>query len=317
MTEFLQNPNISSETAVNVTVQAMEHNKAYLDAQNGPDLAAHLLNLDYAINHNPTLFTSFSPNTNPDRWSIAANCALEQHPDKPLLSYTDLTNNPEAYGLSTHDISTLRDWIVMNREAIRSHERSIDASKDYLTGIDNRQSWTEKTIKLLEQFMRLDGPDNYFVLGMIDVDHFKEVNDKYGHPAGDRVLGKFGKRFQKKLRGVDIPGKYGGDEFAFSGLSGHTNPEEIQTRFEGIRQEITKPILVDNNELAITQSWGLVICTDQELATLMTDSPLKTSDGDYYSELLKKIIKIADITLYQAKEAGRNCLRSNHNPITT
>jgi len=81
---------------------------------------------------------------------------------------------------------------------------------DVLTGLYNRRHLGEELLRRIKDALRYHNP---ICLLLLDIDHFKRVNDTYGHPAGDLVLGTFAQRLSETLRAGDIPGRWGGEEF--------------------------------------------------------------------------------------------------------
>ena len=125
-------------------------------------------------------------------------------------------------------------------------------------------------------------------LAMIDVDHFKKVNDTYGHPAGDAALVEVAARIRRALREYDSVGRYGGEEF-IAALS-NTSLIPAMKLCQRIRLSIEKePIETPVGPINVTVSIGLV----QSLAK---------------SSTLERLIGVADAALYRAKAKGRNCL---------
>ena len=122
---------------------------------------------------------------------------------------------------------------------------------------------------------------------MIDLDHFKNFNDKYGHQLGDEVLIKTAKEIKENCRSSDIPSRYGGEEFAV--ILPETGVKASIAFAERIRQTIEKiKIKYHKKNIHFTLSAGV--------STLKENSPISTKD----------FIKMADIALYMSKENGRN-----------
>jgi diguanylate cyclase (GGDEF)-like protein len=122
---------------------------------------------------------------------------------------------------------------------------------------------------------------------MLDIDHFKNVNDQYGHQAGDGVLSAVAASIRKSLRGGDVAGRYGGEEFII--LLVGASSEQCFKIAERIRLAIARlEIPMDQGTVRVTVSLGLmVINTDQDLP-------------------VEDLIHCADQALYRAKQQGRN-----------
>jgi diguanylate cyclase (GGDEF)-like protein len=156
------------------------------------------------------------------------------------------------------------------------------AMTDSLTGIPNRRALME----LAEHALARRGSSPMTLL-MIDVDHFKRINDTHGHPAGDAVLRQVARRLAGRLRGGDVLGRYGGEEFCV--LAPDTDAEGAMTLAESLRDIIAfRPLTTDMGELQVTVSIGVACCPDDK------------------SRELKDLLAEADAALYAAKEAGRN-----------
>jgi diguanylate cyclase (GGDEF)-like protein len=151
-----------------------------------------------------------------------------------------------------------------------------------LTGLSNRKSFLTR---LAEDLARLDGRHPCAVV-MVDIDHFKRVNDTYGHPFGDEVLRRVAGILGKAVRKGDAAGRYGGEEFA---LYLHmTDPEHAREVAERFRRMIRQTrFLRDGREVTVTASFG-VAC-----------SPVHGVEAE---ELLKR----ADEALYLSKNRGRD-----------
>ena len=122
---------------------------------------------------------------------------------------------------------------------------------------------------------------------MMDVDHFKLINDTYGHKAGDRVLKKISETCQKTLREIDIIGRVGGEEFAV--LLPETDIDQAMDVAERLREEIAKTKVEIDQVLPLnfTISIGVTTLTPQ-------------------NENIEGLLNVADKALYVAKDSGRN-----------
>jgi len=160
----------------------------------------------------------------------------------------------------------------------------FQATHDSLTGLWNRRAILEALEKELARARRENRP-----LGIIvaDVDHFKQVNDRYGHVAGDAVLREIAARIRGSLRTYDSAGRYGGEEFVVA-LPGCDEINAVQSA-ERLRVAIAaQPIQVEGASISCTMSFG-VTCVPGP------------SDAD-----LDTAIRSADEALYLAKDRGRN-----------
>ena len=118
-----------------------------------------------------------------------------------------------------------------------------------------------------------------------DLDHFKAVNDTYGHLAGDRVLKETAQRVKKAIRPYDLLGRYGGEEFVI--LMTEIDKANVAAATERIRLDVCKaPVVFEGKEIPITASFGIAYA-----------APVND---------MTTAIKCADEALYQAKDGGRN-----------
>lgn len=158
------------------------------------------------------------------------------------------------------------------------------AQTDELTGLNNRRYFMEETNKILVRALRYD--ENLSLL-MMDIDHFKEINDTYGHACGDLVLSTLARLIKSAYRSIDIVGRFGGEEFVVAMVN--TAAEDAYIRAESLRSAIEDfRIKYQDNELRITISVGI--------AELNKDQ----------CEKLDELLNCADSAMYQAKERGRN-----------
>jgi diguanylate cyclase (GGDEF)-like protein len=147
---------------------------------------------------------------------------------------------------------------------------------DPLTGVCNRRAFDDS---LASQFALMERYDSRFSITMIDIDHFKQVNDEHGHLNGDRILQDVAKLVDESARETDIVARYGGEEFVV--IMPHTELPGAGVFTERLRELI-------QGQLPVTISGGV--------ATAL--------DGDTTETLVAR----ADAALYRAKSAGRNCI---------
>lgn len=159
------------------------------------------------------------------------------------------------------------------------------AITDGLTGLYNRRYFMER---LKEDFSRTRRFYTPLSLAMIDIDHFKRVNDQYGHQAGDQVLVRLASIFKNKIRSIDIIARYGGEEFIL--LLPHTEMNEAILAVKRIKKQIeVTDFYFKRERIHITVSFGISAYPLNQVKTL------------------DEFIKTADSALYQAKEM-RNCI---------
>ncbi len=157
------------------------------------------------------------------------------------------------------------------------------AITDGLTGMYNRRHFFELAENELNRARRFRHTVSAI---MLDVDHFKQVNDTYGHAVGDQVLRVLAERCRESIRDIDILGRYGGEEFAI--ILPATDLSGAVSMAERLRQCISDtPILTERGDIAITTSLGVAssVQPDGDVATLLNR---------------------ADAAMYAAKQAGRN-----------
>ncbi|NOX20220.1 MAG: diguanylate cyclase [Nitrospirae bacterium] len=164
------------------------------------------------------------------------------------------------------------------------NELSRLAKTDGLTGLYNHRMFQER---LAEEILRAERYKRTLFLLMIDIDHFKQINDTYGHQAGDMVLKEVAQIIKKSVRQVDFPARYGGEEFAL--ILPEADCENAYKVGERIRQAIqSHDFQIDNGtKINITVSIGIACY------------PYDTKNKE-------ELIKMADSALYYAKKHGRN-----------
>jgi len=175
-----------------------------------------------------------------------------------------------------------------DRKSLESHNEQLQKQvfRDPLTKVYNRQFFDETFAKELQRCVRTASP-----VGLIfcDVDHFKRLNDTYGHLFGDEVLQKIAHIVQKSMRSCDTLARYGGEEFVI--LLYQPTDEGIDRIAERIRTRIQSEVFAfDGERVEVTMSLGGVISIPGK------------SEADFGARLLK----IADQQMYRAKQSGRN-----------
>jgi diguanylate cyclase (GGDEF)-like protein len=182
-------------------------------------------------------------------------------------------------------LSTVAVMVAWRREIEIQLERQADT--DPLTGLLNRRGWIKQSEMLVAQARR---HGHSVGILMIDLDHFKQVNDRYGHEAGDRALMLLGKCMAKAMRESDVCGRLGGEEFAL--LLPHVNEATataLDSRLRALFQSTT------------SQQMGITLNFSSGLAFCDVSQP----------DALKKALMQADASMYQAKANGRGRLCAN------
>lgn len=207
---------------------------------------------------------------------------------------TGLKAGADDYLKKPYDFAELEARLRTGQRILDLEQRLVDAqhalqfqaTHDGLTGLLNRNAVLDVLERELSRVAR--DPDSSVGIALIDLDHFKVINDTYGHTVGDRVLCESMVRGKAVLRPYDFLGRYGGEEF-LAILPGCTSGD-AKTVAERIRACIAnKPLLCDGNAVHMSASLGV---------TSSADWP-KNTDG-------LSMVRAADEALYRAKDAGRN-----------
>ncbi len=191
--------------------------------------------------------------------------------------------------LSPEHIAVLRD---LARLVVDEIELRQIATTDSLTGVLTRRGFD---IEINREFKRAERHSHDLSLIAVDIDHFKKVNDTYGHPAGDLVLKAVAAQIKQMVRGEDFVARLGGEEFVVA--LPETNADQAMVVAEKIREAIAgATVQVHSVSIAVTSSFGIACGNDQ--------------DEDW-----NMILKKADTALYDAKKTGRNkCVRAGEQP---
>jgi diguanylate cyclase (GGDEF)-like protein len=171
-------------------------------------------------------------------------------------------------------------------------ELEIRATRDALTGAWSRRAIGEMLEREINRARRQRAP---LSITLLDVDHFKSVNDRFGHATGDAVLCEVVRRLQGTLRPYDAVGRYGGEEFLV--IKPNCPVDQARRVAERLRQSLAgRPIQVGDMALEVTASFGVA-----------TFAPSHVSSSE-------ELVRIADQALYEAKRSGRNRVILSESP---
>ncbi|WP_404398263.1 GGDEF domain-containing protein [Idiomarina loihiensis] len=193
--------------------------------------------------------------------------------------------------LQRKQFALLQDERDQNSDLLKEikHRKSLElqlrmvAERDALTGLDSRSHFMKRAEALLQRAQLEKTP---FCLFMIDVDHFKRINDTWGHTRGDLILIKIAEVCEQSLRPTDVIGRFGGEEFVV-GLP-HTSPSDAQAVAERLNANVEALSLTDElSELRLSVTIGIAAA--------------HAEDDD-----LDALITRADNMLYEGKRGGRN-----------
>ncbi|TXG82879.1 MAG: PleD family two-component system response regulator [Sphingomonadales bacterium] len=160
------------------------------------------------------------------------------------------------------------------------------AVTDAVTGLYNRH-YLESHLRTLE--VRARSSRRLFALAMIDIDHFKSVNDRWGHAVGDQVLRQFAERISRNVRGIDLAARYGGEEFVI------LMPDTDLTTATNIARRL--------NEVTYAEVFHLSGGEQVKISASIGIAALESFEEDCLT-----VLERADMALYEAKQNGRNCV---------
>lgn len=237
----------------------------YMPTMSGLDVLAHIKK-DPETNNIPVIMLSASESEN--EIVSALDLGADDYVTKPYIS---------------------RVLLARIRTSLRLKEKTAElerlATTDFLTGLTNRRLFKQVTSSQIDKNKRDDG---MLSLAMIDVDHFKSVNDQYGHDVGDLVLVKLAEVLKKHFRSYDCVARLGGEEFAI--LMPDTSLNKAHMAVERLRQKIEK---IEIETSKSKQTFNITV----SIGLTFTQKGKKD-----YDELLS----VADQSLYKAKNGGRN-----------
>ncbi|CAM3084158.1 sensor domain-containing diguanylate cyclase [Vibrio diazotrophicus] len=212
--------------------------------------------------------------------------------DAPLISgdiclgTLNVAHNQTNYYTELHalKLQCLANWIALNiRLHLQVKELKHLASTDHLTGAPNRRAFTAKIVQSIREF---HDQDKLFFIGLMDIDHFKALNDRYGHNAGDHVLRQVVKITEDIVNHLGHISRIGGEEFAI--ILYQTSEQEAVKLFRAIKDALANTVIkYDDDEIFFTVSIGVT----------------HIARGDDTPESL---LRRSDKALYEAKSMGRN-----------
>jgi two-component system chemotaxis family response regulator WspR len=224
-----------------------------------------------------------------------ANPATAEIPIIVLSSREDPVTKSQAFAEGANDyLVKLPDRIELLAR-VRYHSRAYralaelrdQATRDGLTGVWNRKMIFDTLAREFDRARREGKP---LAIVMADLDRFKTINDRFGHPAGDAVLQEVGRRLRAGVRTYDHVGRYGGEEFLI--VLPDCDQEKAGKLSERLRQFVAEsPMNAEGRDLDVTCSLGVAF----------TDASKGTS--------VANLVQAADGALYLAKQNGRNCVR--------
>jgi diguanylate cyclase (GGDEF)-like protein len=200
--------------------------------------------------------------------------------------FIDLWLQKQKLEQTTNELKKANQNILKQQEELKKM-----AIHDHLTDLYQRRWFDEMILKEISNALR---HDNDLTIAILDIDHFKQVNDQFGHQTGDEVLIQLAGLLKNKIRMSDSVFRFGGEEFVI--IMPETNLQEAIIFCERTRQLVEElKISHENLQLQITISMGLAMLSHPEINTA------------------NALIKNADKYLYLAKSRGRNCVCSEIN----
>ncbi|MCP3850599.1 MAG: EAL domain-containing protein [Gammaproteobacteria bacterium] len=262
----------------NKTISDKEHPKCYEISgcqQTPSNEENHLCPLHKVINTHSSTSTMLKQSHKSGRLSYIELVASPLYAkDKSLIGVIEISRDLTKHLKMQSDLQEQKDIL-----AHRAHY-------DSLTGLPNRDLFIDRLAQAIKIAQRTK---NLIALLFIDLDHFKEINDSYGHHAGDEVLKEASKRLLKNIRTTDTVARLGGDEFTII-LDNIIDTRIVMNIIQNLIDAMNKPINIDDHQLYSTLSIGVTIFPDDGLTA-------------------KTLLKNADVAMYKAKNEGRNTYR--------
>jgi diguanylate cyclase (GGDEF)-like protein len=205
--------------------------------------------------------------------------------DEAIGSFTLAARRQGAFGKDARDmLGVIANQVAVSLQNAKMYQQMERmATTDGLTGLVNHRAFQEK---LDERLGRAERTGQKIALILTDIDHFKKVNDNYGHPIGDQVLKRVAKVLDEGMRKIDVVARYGGEEFAIV-IEG-ADAEAAKLLADRLRVDVGKQVVhTDKGPLSVTLSLGIACVPDDATGK-------------------QALIEHADQALYHAKHNGRN-----------
>jgi diguanylate cyclase (GGDEF)-like protein/PAS domain S-box-containing protein len=309
--------NISDRKKIQTTLEETNYNlQQYIDVIDRLEIGIFVVDEDFTVRYmNNTMIKWFGNQTGKICYSSVAGidepcpyCKLHDVvlENKKVL-YEPSTPDGQSFEIAATSIKN-SDGTVSKMEVIRNvtdkknyeknlikqkEELKYQATHDLLTNLPNRLLFEDRLELAIEKAKR---KETTVALMFIDLDHFKEINDSFGHKTGDEVLKKVTQILQESIRQEDTIARLGGDEFTII-LEDLSQAQDASLLAKKLLDNLSDPIKVENNEFYISSSIGI---------------SLYPNDGENVTDLLK----YADAAMYKAKDEGRNNFQYYSNEMT-
>jgi diguanylate cyclase (GGDEF)-like protein len=282
----------------------------HIQSITGVDLSIYSSKMGYALNTNPQVahfiengqHVSLMPAPWDKKQFISRQITINDLPkgDIKLYMTADLSDFHQQFNVFSMTMLLVTALLVtvitiasllISRRMVMPFEKLQKnllhrASYDHLTGIHNRLTVTELCQRCLAESQRAEHP---FFIALLDLDHFKAVNDSHGHTAGDMVLAEVAQRLKSKMRNYDVIGRYGGEEFIIAGqLPLNTCRQNLLRIKNAVSSEIFS---YKDKRIEMTLSIGACFIDFANFSGEVT---------------LERLIEWADQALYKAKSEGRD-----------
>lgn len=217
-------------------------------------------------------------------------------PENLLNTLSQLEYENAAMLQTTGDLSlslekSQRQMVEINKQLDNLRRENMT---DALTGIANRRSFDVRIVSEIDIAVAKSTP---LCLCMVDIDHFKSVNDEYGHGVGDEVLKYFGRSLKQGVKGRDMVARYGGEEFAII----------LPTTAIGDAYSLMNQLKSDLAQMSLK-----IKHSNQRIGHITASFGLSAYEAGLDAE---QLIERADTQLYEAKNNGRNCVRAHGYPV--
>lgn len=262
-------------------LRLIDYNKASKDFFGALNIPLDNYPIEHLFNRKPELLEIFKSEASQE-FSVMINGEKRFYE----ISSLPLGNNPQHK--KTKILKSIRD--ITEKKKIQETLTTL-ATIDSLSGLYNRAEFTRLAQR---EFSWGKSHNEKLSLLMIDLDYFKNINDTFGHGAGDEVIRKTGNIIMTSFRKTDVAGRLGGDEFVVL-LKNTTSLMEAKRAAEKFRETVSRTkVIYEKQEISFTVSIGV--------ATIFDYSDSKSNIED--------ILKQADDALYKAKAKGRNCIET-------